>query len=340
MRPRSRDRISPSPLGRSRMSRSQAKCWCFTLNNPTEDEWLDEDLCTYMIVGNEVGEEGTPHFQGYCMFKKRYQLSALKKLLPRAHWEVAKGSPYQNFEYCSKDGDFKEAGVRPVAPKKNNKEKDTTYSEAIEAATVQEGIQIIKAKRPRDFCLHGESIERNLKKAKKAPFEHIYTKFHLQPFPLDKSLLLYGDSNTGKTHFACSHFKNPLVVSHIDTLKTLSPDNDGIVFDDMSFKHWPPEAVIHLLDQEFSREINVRYGTCHVPANTPKIFTHNTNNPFYKDEIEEAQKEAIERRLNRKFISRKLFDTQPVNAPLAPVAKKPVPPKLYERMLIDSEDSS
>uniref|UniRef100_UPI0040487C94 hypothetical protein n=1 Tax=Roseivirga sp. TaxID=1964215 RepID=UPI0040487C94 len=288
------------------MSRQQAKRWCFTLNNPLDTERIDPDLCDYMIAGEEVGDQGTRHFQGYCEFTSRKQLSAVKKILPRAHWEVAKGTPYDNFIYCSKDGKFVESGDRPRAPKKS-KDKDTTYAEAIQASTVQEGIAIVKQKRPRDYCLHGESIERNLKRAKHTPFVHKYTGFNRDPLPLQKTLLFYGDSNTGKTHFACSHFKNPLVCSHIDKLKTLSPDHDGIVFDDMSFKHWPIESVIHLLDQEFEREINIRYGTTIIPANTPKIFTHNTANPFYQEEANEEQKTAIERRLQRVHIHNKLY---------------------------------
>lgn len=98
------------------------------------------------------------------------------------------------------------------------------------------------------------------------------------------------------------------MVSHIDTLKMLSPDHDGIVFDDMSFKHWPPESVIHLLDQEFDRDINVRYGTVHIPAHTPKIFTHNSDNPFYDQEkICDDQREAIERRLSRVNLRTNLY---------------------------------
>lgn len=126
--------------------------------------------------------------------------------------------------------------------------------------------------------------------------------------PLNKSTLFYGSSGLGKTHYALAHFKKPLFISHIDGLKQLSPDNDGIVFDDMSFRHWPVEAVIHLLDSDLARDLNVRYGTVHVPAGVKKIFTHNTSNPFYNDEmIDPEQKEAIERRLSRCHILMKTF---------------------------------
>lgn len=291
---------------------SKGKCWCFTLNRPTSQETLDPDFVDYAIVGDEVGEGGTRHFQGYARFKKVYRLNQVKAILPRAHWEIAKGTPWQNFVYCSKDGQFMEIGTRPTEPANahKKKKKDTTYDEVRDSETVAEGLKIVRTKRPRDYFLHGETIERNLKRQKKTPYKGKFglNDFNTTPMVLDKPCLLWGPSNVGKTQFACAHFTNPLVVSHIDRLKELSPDNDAIIFDDMSFKHWPVEAVIHLLDTELERQINVRYGTITIPANTTKVFTHNTRNPFYKDEeIGEEQKEAIERRLQRRQVINKLY---------------------------------
>lgn len=278
------------------MDRSQAKRWCFTLNNPKEDDSIDTALTTYMIVGDEVGESGTRHFQGYVEFIKQTRLTALKKLLPAAHWEKSKGSPYSNFKYCSKDGKFQEHGVRP-----KNTDEDKPYTKALNAETIEEGIKIIQTKRPRDYCLHGESIERNLKRAKVESTKALWPleSFIAPPLMLEKATLLCGPSGIGKTQYALSHFKKPLLVSHIDQLKTLSTDNDGVIFDDMSFKHWPIEAVIHLLDIECTRTINVRYGTVNIPANTVKIFTSNLSNPFYLEDANEEQKAAVERRLQR-----------------------------------------
>lgn len=59
------------------------------------------------IYGFEKGENGTPHIQGYVRFKNQKGFKALKKLLPTAHFEKAKGSDRDNFKYCSKEGDFK-----------------------------------------------------------------------------------------------------------------------------------------------------------------------------------------------------------------------------------------
>jgi len=111
----------------------KAKRWCFTLNNPTADDDKCEDwdpLTKYMIVGQEVGEEGTPHWQGYVEFLKEKRLTALKALIPRAHWEKCKGTPWQNFQYCSKDGQFKEwhEDARPTEPRSEKKKKSKQHT--------------------------------------------------------------------------------------------------------------------------------------------------------------------------------------------------------------------
>lgn len=103
---------------------SLAKRWCFTINNPTDDEefllsiWgeeidqSDESDCSYLIWGREVGDSGTPHLQGYLELRKKKRISFLKSLewLSRAHFEVSRGTPSQASEYCKKDGDFQEYG--------------------------------------------------------------------------------------------------------------------------------------------------------------------------------------------------------------------------------------
>jgi len=45
---------------------------------------------------------GTPHYQGYVEWATRKRLSEIKNLLPRAHWEAARGSRADNIKYCSK----------------------------------------------------------------------------------------------------------------------------------------------------------------------------------------------------------------------------------------------
>lgn len=93
---------------------SRHRSWCFTINNWTPSDLLSvqslmKDSC-YAIVGKEVGESGTPHLQGYVRLSNAKTMYAVKKYLPRAHLELAKGNDDDNRKYCSKDGDYEERG--------------------------------------------------------------------------------------------------------------------------------------------------------------------------------------------------------------------------------------
>lgn len=61
-------------------------------------------------MGNEIGDNGTPHIQGFIVMKVRTTLQRMSRLLPRAHLEVMKGTPREAAEYCKKDGDYFEDG--------------------------------------------------------------------------------------------------------------------------------------------------------------------------------------------------------------------------------------
>lgn len=91
------------------------RAWVFTLNNY---ETLELEQCRqlgaeYLIVGREVGEQGTPHLQGYAYFSSARTLASLKKKLPRAHWEMRRGTHEQARDYCKKEGTFEECGEEP-----------------------------------------------------------------------------------------------------------------------------------------------------------------------------------------------------------------------------------
>jgi len=59
---------------------------------------------SYGICGEEVGEKGTPHLQGYINLSTPLSLSVMKNYLLRANLSVAGGSDLDNQKYCSKDG--------------------------------------------------------------------------------------------------------------------------------------------------------------------------------------------------------------------------------------------
>lgn len=102
--------------GNTKTPSYKARKYVFTLNNYLESEmskinmFLEQNTIKY-ICGKEVGECGTPHLQGYMEFKNPIHFNKLKKVNDRWHIEKAKGSALDNYNYCSKDGDFKYKGI-------------------------------------------------------------------------------------------------------------------------------------------------------------------------------------------------------------------------------------
>jgi hypothetical protein len=58
----------------------------------------------------------------------------MKELLPRANIRKANGTADENYDYCTKDGDFVETGIRPMSPKKKGAGEKRRYKKAWEAA--------------------------------------------------------------------------------------------------------------------------------------------------------------------------------------------------------------
>jgi len=85
---------------------SASKCWCFTVNNWTQEQ--KSELSRIFrghrwIMAEEVGAQGTPHLQGFVKFGKAVRpLEHVK--VKGVHWIKAKGNVDQNVTYCSKDG--------------------------------------------------------------------------------------------------------------------------------------------------------------------------------------------------------------------------------------------
>lgn len=86
----------------------KSKNKCFTWNNfPKEGiEVLKKrftELQAKFIFGEEVGESGTPHLQGYIELPIKMRWTEFK--LPKEiHWENSRANKVDNVRYCSKDG--------------------------------------------------------------------------------------------------------------------------------------------------------------------------------------------------------------------------------------------
>lgn len=117
------------------MRSAEGKHWCFTWNN-YDDVSLDviaivsqNDAVSYVCYGKEVGENGTPHLQGFISFKRKKRFNAVKALLgARVHLERARAEPSVAVAYCRKDGDFTEYGTCPVSQQGRRSDIDAFVS--------------------------------------------------------------------------------------------------------------------------------------------------------------------------------------------------------------------
>lgn len=185
------------------MSESQAKKWCFTLNNYTKQEY---DKCLelesqYTIIGKEVGEQGTPHLQGFYYFNKRKTMRWIKRrTTDRIHLEIARGTVAENIAYCSKENNYTEKGERPPEQHESgglaNKRK---WEDAVEAARAGKFEDI-----PRDLWIK----YRNSFKTEYQEYNRQQTLEIDDQQMKEHFLWLYGPTGTGKSHMAREYAKN------------------------------------------------------------------------------------------------------------------------------------
>lgn len=138
------------------LTRAQSRRWCGTLNNYREDhkeppQWV-LDVCDGGVWAREKGEQGTPHIQAFLFFKKRMTLGGIRRLFPdgiNMHLEICKGNSYQNFQYCTKGGDFTQFGEIPTDgfPKRNKRDADEEWKRTWDLAVSGEHNAITPEKR-------------------------------------------------------------------------------------------------------------------------------------------------------------------------------------------------
>lgn len=115
---------------------SKHRAFTFTLNNYTEEEYKDilvrhRDTAEHWIIGKEVGSQGTPHLQGYVYFKNAKKWHQIINWFnnPRIHIEIARGNKKQNFNYCSKEGNY-ETNITEEKEETNEQYLERVFNES------------------------------------------------------------------------------------------------------------------------------------------------------------------------------------------------------------------
>ena len=166
------------------VARKQSRTWCFTLNNYTDmDELLLKDLeKNYIVYGREVGENGTPHLQGYIIWKRNYTLKQVKKVHATAHWEVAKAADAMN--YCMKDKNYYVEDNRKQG-------KRTDIHEAMKMALEGKMVEI-REKFPAVWAKSRAAL-------RFAPLERNWNPRPIESYEKPYVTWMWGPSGTGKT---------------------------------------------------------------------------------------------------------------------------------------------
>lgn len=95
------------------LNRTRSMCWTLNNHTPEEIEHIQNGPFKFGVFQQEIGANGTPHLQGYCQMQNPTGFNTWKALIsPRAHLEAAKGTPRENYEYCTK-GDTRHPGTQP-----------------------------------------------------------------------------------------------------------------------------------------------------------------------------------------------------------------------------------
>ena len=167
---------------------TRSRNFCFTQNNYTEVSYgtLEQLTYKYLILGKEKGEGGTPHLQGFIVFKHAKKLKEVIKKLAGCHVSLCKGSPGQNITYCSKENDYKEFGERPRTNKDKGDAVRETYANALALAKLGRIDEVEPSIQLRCY--------NQLKRVEKD---------NLKPLAVVRKVkVLWGETSTGKSHTA------------------------------------------------------------------------------------------------------------------------------------------
>lgn len=268
---------------------TRSRSWCFTWNNWTEEEWnpilskFKENWkgIQYAIFGYEAGsEKETPHIQGYIQYHNARYFNAMKKILPKAHFESSRGTPYENFQYCSKEGKFIEIGDRPSdGPKRTdiNAIRDLVKSGRATRADIYEIASGYQAQRFGEIGLELYTIKRTW---------------------IPQIWWIYGPTGTGKSHFAhamtneSDRWESGQVVNNF--IFAGYKGQEDVILDDFRPQHMPFSLLLRVLDRY---PLQVRTIGGNVQFLAKRIFITTTRHPtdFYRD----LEDEAIDQLLRR-----------------------------------------
>ena len=205
---------------------------------------------------------------------------------------------------------------------RSTSEKSPAWARMLNKAhSTRDGMGLLAESAPHIFYMHGSRIKPMLMERVGTPEPKLFSMadFNRPALDLDQPVVVWGDTEMGKTEFVLAHFEKPLVVRRRDDLKRASY-HDGIIFDDMDFAAWTPEDVICLLSQDKPRSLPARFHDAFIEADIPLVFTTNKKpKRLFPRADSRKQRRAIARRYTSVEVRRSLMR---IGRPLTPIEKR------------------
>lgn len=297
----------------------QGRFWCFTLNNYTTDEQSEFEVShenvSYIIYGEEVGENGTPHLQGYIEFVKNTRISAIKKLFKnnRMHLEKRIGTSQQASDYCRKEGKVYERGVLSVSRVKkdpSSKNKLLPYVELIK----KEGLSALS--NDADCTLH------LLKHGQ------LWLSLNSTPRQLTDPLTVHwyhGETGCGKTYKAYMKAKEagcePYIRSGSGRFFDGYEGQKFVIFDDLREHDIAFNFLLRLTDV-YPMRVEIKGGTTQWKPHFIFITSPYTPEETFKEQCVYGAKDSINQLLRRIHVIEKVEKTEAPQPPKGGVKRR------------------
>lgn len=197
-----------------------------------------------------------------------------------------------------------------------SRDKDSAWKEAMDAASYEDAMEIIKQSEPREFVINHDKIKAFFQNYFAPTFEVQFRadQFNRAPInwddiPLRNTVVITGPPRLGKTQYAAAQLGDkPLFCSDMDILRQFNPSiHTGILFDEVSTKMWPGSSFINLLDREMPRAIRVRYAIVTIPVGTKKIICVNNVDDIIPQAASGDQLDAIHDRMTVIHVQDRLY---------------------------------
>ncbi|ADO41029.1 replicase [Bhendi yellow vein mosaic virus [India:Delhi:OY133:2006]] len=301
------------------LTKEEALSQLLNLHTPTNKKFIK--IC------RELHENGEPHLHVLIQFEDKYKcqnqrffdlVSPSRSVHFHPNIQGAKSSSDVK-SYIDKDGDTLEWGEFQIdgrSARGGQQTANDAYAAALNAGSKSEALRVIKELAPKDYVLQFHNLNANLDRIFTPPLEVYVSPFLSSSFdqvpeeleewvsenvmdaaarPLrPQSLILEGDSRTGKTMWARSLGPHNYLCGHLDlSPKVYSNDAWFNIIDDVDphyLKHFK-----EFMGAQRDWQSNTKYGKpVQIKGGIPTIFLCNPGpNASYKEFLDEEKLSAL-----------------------------------------------